>query len=78
MKGVPMKEAAPESCVSEIGQTAGEIWQRLSNNGTSTVAKLVKEVGQSRDTVMQALGWPAREEKIEIVEKGRSRIVTLR
>ena len=78
MKGVPMKEAAPESCVSEIGQTAGEIWQRLSNNGTSTVAKLVKEVGQSRDTVMQALGWLAREEKIEIVEKGRSRIVTLR
>jgi len=72
-----MKESAPQSCVESIGQTAGEIWHLLSNNGTSTVAKLVKEVDQSRDLVMQAIGWLAREEKIQIVEKGRSRIVSL-
>ncbi len=67
-----------DSCVPEIGETAGVIWERLSSNGDSTVAKLVKEVDQSRDVVMQALGWLAREEKVEIVEKGRSRIVRLR
>ena len=73
-----IKSCVTESCVPEIGETAGVIWERLSNNGDSTIAKLVKEVDQSRDVVMQALGWLAREEKIEIVEKGRSRIVKLR
>lgn len=72
-----MEKAAPESCVPEIGRTAGEIWKRLSKNGSSTVAKLAKEVDQTHDMVMQALGWLAREEKIEITKKGRSRIVTL-
>jgi len=72
-----MQKAAPTSCVPQIGETAGAIWELLHNNGPSTVAKLVKQVGQPRDTVMQALGWLAREKKIGIVEKGRSRIVTL-
>ena len=72
-----MKEAAPTSCVPRIGETAGVIWELLRNNGPSTVAKLVKQVDQPRDTVMQALGWLAREKKIAIVEKGRSRIVSL-
>jgi hypothetical protein len=72
-----MKKAASTSCVQQIGETAGAIWELLDNNGPSTIAKLVKQVDQSRDTVMQALGWLAREEKIEIVEKGRSRIVSL-
>ncbi len=72
-----MEKAASTSCVPQIGETAGSIWELLNNNGPSTIAKLVKQVDQSRDTVMQALGWLAREEKIEIVEKGRSRIVSL-
>jgi hypothetical protein len=72
-----MEKAASTSCVQQIGETAGAIWGLLDNNGPSTIAKLVKQVDQPRDTVMQALGWLAREEKIEIVEKGRSRIVSL-
>ena len=31
------------SCVAQIGETAGQIWQALSTKGTLTVAKLVKE-----------------------------------
>jgi hypothetical protein len=42
------------------------------------MAKLVKGVGEPRDTVMQALGWLAREDKISIAEEGRSRVVSLR
>ena len=42
------------------------------------LAKLVKAVGEPRDTVMQALGWLAREDKINLVEEGHSRVVSLR
>jgi hypothetical protein len=43
-----------------------------------SLAKLVKTVGEPRDTVMQALGWLAREDKIWIEDEGRSRMVSLR
>ena len=43
-----------------------------------TMAKLIKAVGEPRDNVMQALGWLAREDKIDIVEDGRSCVVSLR
>jgi hypothetical protein len=42
-----------------------------------SVSRLVKEIDAPRDIVMQALGWLAREDKIDI-EDGRSRVVSLR
>jgi hypothetical protein len=73
-----MATMTKESCIAEIGQTAGEVWQVLSSKGPQTIAKLVKEIDAPRDTVMQALGWLAREDKIEIEEDGRTRTVLLR
>ncbi len=73
-----MSSALPRSCVSEIGETAGVIWRTLNATGPMSMAKLVKATGQPRDTVMQALGWLAREDKITIEENGRARIVALR
>ncbi len=67
-----------DNCVAEIGEAAGQVWKALSLKGTLTIAKLVKEVESPRDTVMQALGWLAREDKITIEEDGRSRVVSLR
>jgi len=72
-----MATAAPISCVANIGDTAGTVWKILSEDGPLSMARLVKAVGEPRDTVMQALGWLAREEKISIEEEGRSRIVSL-
>ena len=66
------------SCVAPIGEMAGVVWCTLSENGPMTMAKLVKAVGEPRDEVMLALGWLAREGKIDIVEEGRSRVVSLR
>ena len=66
------------SCVASIGEMAGVVWCALSENGSLTMARLVKAVGEPRDTVMQALGWLAREDKISIVEENRSRVVSLR
>lgn len=66
------------SCVAQIGETAGQVWQALHSGGQLTIAKLVKEVDAPRDVIMQALGWLAREGKIQIEETARSRVVSLR
>jgi len=73
-----MAPAPPMSHVEHIGKTAGLVWKILSENGPLSMAKLVKAVGGPRDVVMQALGWLAREGKIQIEEDGRTRKVSLR
>jgi DNA-binding transcriptional ArsR family regulator len=73
-----MATATPESCLSEIGETAGVVWRLLDQKGPLTLAKLVKDIDLPRDTIMQALGWLAREDKIDIEENGRTRTVSLR
>ena len=66
------------SAVQQIGETAGAVWHALDENGSLSLAKLVDQVGGNRDVVMQAVGWLAREGKIEIAETKRGRIVSLR
>ena len=73
-----MATAAPVDYVAQVGETAGMVWNTLSENGPLSLNQLVKKVGQHRDTVMQALGWLAREDKIVFEDDGRSRVVSLR
>ena len=62
----------------QIGKNAGTVWRALDENGRLSYAKLVKLTGLPRDTVMQAVGWLAREDKLEIEETNRGRFVSLR
>jgi DNA-binding transcriptional ArsR family regulator len=73
-----MTTASSASCVASIGEMAGVVWCTLSENGSMPIAKLVKAIGEPRDNIMQAIGWLAREDKIDIVEEGRSRLISLR
>ena len=73
-----MATALPVSGVTHIGEVAGAVWQVLSENGPLSMAKLVKAVDEPRDTVILALGWLAREDKVGIDEDGRNRTVSLR
>ena len=74
-----MATAIRTSCLSEIGETAGKLWHVLDLKGPQTLTKLLKEVDDvPRDVVMQAIGWLAREDKLEIEEEGRTRVVSLR
>jgi hypothetical protein len=66
------------SCITQIGEAAGTIWQILNTRGSLTIAKLVKEIDAPRDVVMQGLGWLAREDKISIDEEARTRVVSLK
>ncbi len=65
-------------CITQIGETAGAVWRILADKGPLSMTKLVKAVGEPRDTVMQAIGWLAREDKLVITDKGKSRMVALR
>jgi len=64
--------------VLPIGQTAGEIWCKLSEEGPLSYTRLVKDLAVPRDVVMQALGWLAREEKLEIHETSRGRQISVK
>jgi len=64
--------------IEQIGDTAGVIWHTLKDNGPLSLPKLAKAADAPRDVVMQAVGWLAREGKIDIDENSRSRVVSLR
>jgi predicted ArsR family transcriptional regulator len=70
--------ALSSSCAVQIGETAGVVWHKLDETGPMTLAQLAKEVDAPRDTVMQAIGWLAREGKVEIEDNGRKRVISLR
>ena len=66
------------SCIDQIGETAGEIWHLLAEeNEPVSLAQIAKRVDQPRDVIMQAIGWLAREDKLQIEENGRTRYVAL-
>jgi hypothetical protein len=73
-----MATVTTNSCVEEIGKTAGQLWKFLSEQGPISIAKLVKSMSEPRDNVMQAIGWLAREDKLKIEEEGRTRIISLK
>lgn len=66
------------SLVDQIGDAAGTVWHALHKDGSMSVAKLVETVELNRDLVMQAIGWLAREGKLQITETKRGRILALR
>jgi len=63
---------------TEIGETAGKVWQALSDEGPQTVVQLKKKVAASNEVLYFALGWLAREDKIEIVPGKKTFRVQLR
>ncbi len=60
-----------------IGEMAGKIYDTLEEKGETTSAKLQKSVGADDDLFQQALGWLAREGKINILKKGKSTKLSL-
>lgn len=62
---------------NEIGFHAGKIWQLLSNNQKWTYEALKEHSGLSDIQLGAAIGWLARENKIEIYEDGNDFYVYL-
>lgn len=55
-----------------IGRTAGDVWRFLKENSPATAAKIQKGIGVEATLTHQALGWLAREGKINIDRQKRS------
>ncbi len=52
---------------SEVGETAGKVWHTLSNDGPQTLALLKKKINDKPEFLNFAIGWLAREDKVEII-----------
>jgi len=64
--------------IPEIGETAGKVWQLLNSEGPQTLAQIKKELNSTGELVSLALGWLAREDKVEIRQEKKSYKVSLK
>jgi hypothetical protein len=73
----PAKKAAivdPEPIVSSskiamherIGLSAGSIWHYLTENGETSVTKLVDALPEEEELIQRSIGWLAQEDKITL------------
>ena len=66
-----------ELFVTEVGHTAGDIWQLLDHKGSLSITEIVKAIDKPRDQIMQSIGWLARVGKLTVQAEGQRKIVTL-
>ncbi len=57
--------------INNIGYNAGVVWNALNANGKMTETKLKKETGLGSAEFYTALGWLAREGKLNVVVETR-------
>jgi len=62
----------------QIGETAGNIWHTLEEEGPLRLSALKKQLKSADPILHMALGWLAREDKVEITPDGRSFRVSLK
>ena len=62
----------------QIGEVAGDVWEMLGEDGEKSLAAIKKSIDAPADMVMAAVGWLAREEKLEFALSGRTVKVSLR
>ncbi|HVP80403.1 MAG TPA: winged helix-turn-helix domain-containing protein [Thermodesulfobacteriota bacterium] len=60
-----------------IGEIAGKIWTALGERQNVDILKLPKMLKEKAEIVYQALGWLAREDKINYHTKDRKTFVSL-
>jgi len=61
----------------KIGTSAGKIWRILQKSDEVAISKLPKMLKESDTITYQALGWLAREGKIEYRSESRMTFVSL-
>lgn len=56
----------------QIGLAAGAVWTYLNDKGATSLTSLKKGVGAPTDLTIAAVGWLAREEKLEFTVSGKT------
>ncbi len=52
--------------ITEIGISAGEIWNYLDKNGNATLDQMTRALKRPRELLLMSLGWLAREGHISL------------
>jgi hypothetical protein len=63
---------------AQVGELAGEVWRVLTNEGPLTLAQLKKKLDAQGELLSYALGWLAREDKIEFVPEKKTLRIQLK
>lgn len=63
---------------SEVGEIAGKVWHVLNDQGPQTLGQLKKKLNGSNELVTLALGWLAREDKVDIAQDKKSYKIALK
>lgn len=50
---------------NQIGETAGAVWEALSNRGPLTFAALMEEIDVPQSLFFMSVGWLSREDKLQ-------------
>jgi len=61
----------------EIGNAAGVVWEFLNQQGETVLVTLKDRTGLSEGILFMALGWLAREEKVNLLKEGRTIRISL-
>ena len=62
----------------QIGVTAGSVWLYLTDNGPASITTLKKAIDAPSDLILAAVGWLAREEKLEFAPSGKTVTLSLK
>jgi hypothetical protein len=57
--------------IPKIGETAGKVWKFLEDKGEANLTQMKKGVKADPNLILQAIGWLAREDKLQIEKKER-------
>jgi hypothetical protein len=57
---------------AQVGETAGKIWHLLSDEGPQTFTQLKKRLNASGELASFAVGWLAREDKVDITQEKKT------
>jgi hypothetical protein len=63
---------------AQVGETAGKVWELLSAEGPQTLAQIKKKIKNSNDLLPFALGWLAREDKVDIKQEKKTYHIQLK
>ena len=64
--------------LNEIGELSGFLWHLLDEKGPQSLAQLKKLTGKDEFTLTAAIGWLAREDKLEITKSARAVKISLK
>ena len=56
----------------QVGEMAGKIWHLLNDEGPQTLPQIKKKLKGGGELLSLALGWLAREEKVDITEEKKT------